>query len=54
MNATRTHREFVRAWKKAKAMEFESIMDGDPDLAIMAARHSRNLWHKRLWSHESP
>jgi DNA-binding GntR family transcriptional regulator len=54
MNATRAHRDFVRAWKKAKGMEFESIMDGDPDLAIMAARHSRNLWHKRLWSHETP
>ena len=43
------HRKFVEAWRKAKLMELEAISDGDPDLGMMAARHSRNLWHQRVW-----
>jgi hypothetical protein len=30
-------------------MELEAIADGDSDLAIMAARRSRNLWHDHVW-----
>jgi GntR family transcriptional repressor for pyruvate dehydrogenase complex len=48
---TDSHREFVRAWRSAKLLEFESIADSDPELAMMAARHGRNLWHRRIWNH---
>jgi GntR family transcriptional regulator, transcriptional repressor for pyruvate dehydrogenase complex len=48
------HREFVRAWRKSKQLELDSIADGDQELAVMAARHSRTLWHRRLWNHDSP
>ena len=51
---TDAHREFVRAWRSAKLLEFESIADGDPELASMAARHARNLWHRRIWNHDTP
>lgn len=44
------HRHFVDAWRKAKLMELDAIIDGDPELGMMAARHSRNLWHERIWA----
>lgn len=43
------HRAFVHAWRNAKLMELEAIADGDPELGMMAARHSRTLWHQRVW-----
>jgi len=43
------HREFVRLWRNAKLMELAAIIDGDPELGMLAARHSRNLWHRRVW-----
>jgi DNA-binding FadR family transcriptional regulator len=43
------HREFVHLWRNAKLMELEAISDGDPELGMLAARHSRNLWHRRVW-----
>lgn len=45
-----THGRFVDAWRKAKLMELDAIIDGDPELGMMAARHSRNLWHERIWA----
>jgi DNA-binding FadR family transcriptional regulator len=42
-------REFVHAWKSAKLLELGAIADGDPELGAMAARHTRNLWHERVW-----
>jgi DNA-binding FadR family transcriptional regulator len=42
-------RNFLDAWRKAKLMELDAIVDGDPELGMMAARHSRNLWHQRIW-----
>ncbi len=48
---TPEHRDFVRNWRKAKLMELEAIADGDPELGAMAARHNRNLLHKRFWGH---
>jgi DNA-binding FadR family transcriptional regulator len=53
-NDTEAHREFVRAWRSAKLLELESILHGDPELASTAARHSRNLWHRRIWNHDRP
>jgi GntR family transcriptional repressor for pyruvate dehydrogenase complex len=44
-------REFVRAWRDAKLLELSAIADGDVELGIMAARHIRNIWHKRVWTH---
>ncbi|UVO55752.1 GntR family transcriptional regulator [Sphingomonas sp. SUN039] len=49
-NDTSEHRDFVRAWRKAKAMELDAIADGDPEMGALAARHNRNLLHRRLWS----
>lgn len=46
---TPEHRRFVHDWRNAKMMELGAIADGDPVLAVLAARHSRNLWHQRLW-----
>ncbi len=41
------HYEFVQAWRQAKIMEFSAVEDGDKALALLAARHSRNLWYRR-------
>ena len=49
---TDAHREFVHAWRNAKVLELESIASGDPELATMAARHARNIWHRRVWNHD--
>lgn len=43
------HRAFVHAWRNAKLMELEAISDGDPELGVMAARHIRTLWDRRVW-----
>lgn len=48
---TAMHRQFVRDWRRAKIMELEGIVDNNPTLAVMAAQHSRRLWHERLWGH---
>ena len=48
-DATDEHHRFVHDWRNAKMMELGAISDGDPVLAVIAARHSRNLWHQRLW-----
>lgn len=50
-NDMRKQKSFVRAWRSAKILELEAIRDGDRVLAVMAARHARNLWHRRLWDH---
>jgi GntR family transcriptional regulator, transcriptional repressor for pyruvate dehydrogenase complex len=50
-NGTPEHSEFVRAWRKAKAMELEAIGDADPEIGALAARHNRNLLHRRIWGH---
>lgn len=44
------HMEFVAGWRAAKRMELAALADGDEQLAMMAARHIRNLWHGRIWS----
>ena len=49
---TDAHREFVRAWRHAKQLEFESIAEGDAELAMLAAQHGRNVWHRRIWNHD--
>lgn len=48
-DASEAHRAFIKAWRSAKLLELDAIADGDPDLAAMAARHVRNLWHRRVW-----
>lgn len=42
------HREFVCAWRNTKLMELDAIAEGNPALAMMAARRTRDLWHRRL------
>ena len=46
---TEGHVKFVEAWRKGKLMELDAIIDGDPELGMLAARHTRNLWHRRIW-----
>jgi GntR family transcriptional repressor for pyruvate dehydrogenase complex len=46
---TEGHAKFVDAWRKGKLMELDAIIDGDPELGMLAARHTRNLWHQRIW-----
>jgi hypothetical protein len=53
-DGTDVHREFVQAWRNAKLLEFASIADGDTELARIAARHGRNIWHRRIWNHDTP
>jgi DNA-binding FadR family transcriptional regulator len=53
-DAAAAHREFVHAWRNAKLMELEAIADGDQELGMIAARHMRNLWHKRMLARISP
>jgi DNA-binding GntR family transcriptional regulator len=40
------HRNFFEPWRKAKALEFQAIADGDPELGVLAARRSRELWQR--------
>jgi DNA-binding FadR family transcriptional regulator len=49
-DGTPKHREFVHAWREAKLIELSAIADGDVELAALAARHTRNIWHRRFWS----
>lgn len=46
---TEAHRAFIQDWRQAKRMELNAIEDGDTELAALAARHTRNIWHRRLW-----
>lgn len=48
-DGTDSHRAFVLEWRQAKRLELSAIEDADPDLAAMAARHMRNVWHRRIW-----
>jgi DNA-binding FadR family transcriptional regulator len=50
-DGTREHLEFVRAWREATMMELRAITEGDQELAVMAARYMRDLWHRRVWGH---
>lgn len=49
LDGTEVHMAFVRAWRKAKLLEIDTLCEGDVALAEMAAKHSRNIFHKRLW-----
>jgi DNA-binding FadR family transcriptional regulator len=49
LDNTDEHREFVREWRNGKLLEIDAIADGDQMLGSMAARHTRNLWYRRLW-----
>ena len=44
------HLAFVPAWREAKMMELNAILHGDRDLAVLAARYSRKIWHRRVYS----
>jgi DNA-binding FadR family transcriptional regulator len=54
LDDSEAHRAFVDGFRKAKIMEMDAIADGDPELGMMAARHSRNLWHRRVWRQDDP
>lgn len=45
---TPEHKIFVQSWRKAKLLEMDAVIDGDPEIAVIAARHSRKLWFRRI------
>lgn len=49
-DSTAQHREFVQAWREAKLVELRAIGERDVELAMIAARHTRTLWHGRFWA----
>lgn len=44
------HADFVRTWRDAKVMELAAIAEQDVELAAMAARYVRKIWHDRIWA----
>lgn len=48
-DGTPEHLKFVKAWKKARMLELDAIIDSDPELSEIAARHYRRLFQKRIW-----
>jgi len=44
------HRDFVRAWRDAKLMELTAVVEGDCELAVLAAQHARKIWHQHIWA----
>lgn len=49
---TSAHREFVRSWRETKTIELQMIAAGDQEMAMMAARRLRSLWHRRVWGRD--
>lgn len=47
-NESSAHLEFVRNWREAKLLELGAVASGDSELATLAARYSRKIWHRRL------
>ena len=47
-NESDMHRKFVRDWREAKLMELNALDLGDSELAVLAANHSRKVWHRRI------
>ena len=47
---TPEHAHFVRTWRDAKVMELTAIADQDIELAAIAARYVRKVWHDRIWA----
>jgi len=43
------HVHFVGTWRDAKVMELTAIADHDVELAAIAARYVRKVWHDRIW-----
>lgn len=48
-DGTPEHAAFLGDWRNAKLMELAAIADGDQELGGIAARHLRNVWHRRIW-----
>ena len=44
------HLRFVKSWRDGKLLELSAIAEGDVELAAMAGRHSRDVWHRRIRS----
>ncbi|MCB2074110.1 MAG: FadR family transcriptional regulator [Novosphingobium sp.] len=42
------HSAFVTNWRNAKKLELEALIAGDSELAVLAAQHSRKIWHNRI------
>lgn len=42
------HRAFAAAWRKAKALELEAIIESDIALADVATRNCRRIWNDRV------
>jgi DNA-binding FadR family transcriptional regulator len=44
------HDAFVRTWREAKLLELNALVEGDRELAVVAGRYSRKVWHRRVRS----
>jgi DNA-binding GntR family transcriptional regulator len=44
---------FVQAWREARQMEINALMDGDAELGALSARHMRNIWQNFIRSRTS-
>jgi DNA-binding FadR family transcriptional regulator len=44
------HLRFVKAWRDGKLLELSALAAGDVELAAMAGRHLRDVWHRRIRS----
>ncbi len=44
---------FVHAWREARQMEINALMDGDAELGALSARHMRNIWQNFIRSRTS-
>ena len=42
------HPDFVRTWREAKLLELNALAQGDRELAVIAGRYSRKVWHRRV------
>jgi DNA-binding FadR family transcriptional regulator len=44
------HFEFVGKWREAKLLELNALVERDRELAVIAGRYSRKVWHRRIRS----
>ncbi|RYE51013.1 MAG: GntR family transcriptional regulator, partial [Rhizobiaceae bacterium] len=49
-NDDERHPAFVATWRDAKLLELNALVEGDRELAVIAGRYSRKVWHRRVRS----
>lgn len=49
-DATTDHVDFVHTWREAKLLEIGALLQRDAELAGIAGKYSRKIWHARILS----